>query len=376
MNGVASFSGLTLSPAGSYTLSISSNGLTPASASITVSSSTPTTATVTGNVFLDLNAGGTSQTGEPGLFNHTVFLDLNNNGKLDAGEPLATTDGAGNFTLSNLTPGSYTLRLLTYPGDVVTGPSSANYSITVSAGQVLGGQNFGMQLASLLAPVTPSSGPFGSTNPTLDAALVQGVYHLILGRAADAPGLAYWTGQLETGLTVSDMASAFYHATEYDTSLVTSFYQTYFGRSPDGGGLNYWVKQLQAGLNDIDLAEGLLSSPEYSTLHPSNQDFAQSAYQNVLSRAADASGLTYWTQSLTNGTVNRATLMHDFLHYPEVYLRAIDSFYVGFFGRVSDSAGEQGWFGLIQGGSKTLFDVAASVLGSLEFAHLASLTVH
>jgi hypothetical protein len=59
---------------------------------------------ITGQVFLDLNADGVKQPGEPGLKDRTLYLDLNNNGVQDTGEPTAPTDPSGNYAFTGLAP--------------------------------------------------------------------------------------------------------------------------------------------------------------------------------------------------------------------------------------------------------------------------------
>jgi hypothetical protein len=67
-------------------------------------------ATVSGQVFNDLNAEGVHDPGEPGLSQWTIFLDANNDGNFDPGEPSTTTDANGNFAFASLGPGSYSVR--------------------------------------------------------------------------------------------------------------------------------------------------------------------------------------------------------------------------------------------------------------------------
>jgi serine-aspartate repeat-containing protein C/D/E len=58
--------------------------------------------TLTGSVFNDKNGDGIGQSTDPGLANWQVFIDLNNNGFIVAGDPVATTNSAGNYTLTYL----------------------------------------------------------------------------------------------------------------------------------------------------------------------------------------------------------------------------------------------------------------------------------
>src|SRR5579871_65570 len=97
------------------------------------------------------------------------------------------------------------------------------------------------------------------------SAYIAGLYEDVLGRAADQPGLAYWTKQLETGLSRSVIANAFVHSGEGLTRQVVDAYQTILGRPADGAGLNYWVSALKAGRSLEQVQVGLASSVEYFT---------------------------------------------------------------------------------------------------------------
>jgi protocatechuate 3,4-dioxygenase beta subunit len=108
---------------------------------------------ITGQVFLDLNADGVKQPGEPGLKNRTLFLDVNNNGLQDVGEPTAITDANGNYAFSGLAPGTYVVRDRLQPGWYLSVPAAGSY-VVASAGQLVTGRDFGeYQLASIAGHV-------------------------------------------------------------------------------------------------------------------------------------------------------------------------------------------------------------------------------
>src|SRR5690606_3414952 len=67
--------------------------------------------TITGHVFSDLNGDGSQSNTEPNLVNRLVYIDVNDNNVRDAGERSTPTDGLGNYRLTGLPPGSYTVRV-------------------------------------------------------------------------------------------------------------------------------------------------------------------------------------------------------------------------------------------------------------------------
>jgi protocatechuate 3,4-dioxygenase beta subunit len=92
---------------------------------------------VSGNVYNDLNGNGSQDQGEPGLKGWTVNV-VNAGGKVVAH---ATTDASGNYTITGVGPGSFTLNEVTQTGWVITQPTNPNYySFTTSSGvNVVGG---------------------------------------------------------------------------------------------------------------------------------------------------------------------------------------------------------------------------------------------
>ncbi len=94
-------------------------------------------AKVQGRVFVDGNGNGVYDTGEAGVRQVPIRLyqDANGNGTLDPGDPQLAereTGGAGNYTFTTLTPGSYLVKVLSRSGYPVVGNTVVSFNITLA----------------------------------------------------------------------------------------------------------------------------------------------------------------------------------------------------------------------------------------------------
>lgn len=120
------------------------NVLEPALAGVPATAPTTATGSISGEVYTDSNGDGKLDDGETGLPGVTVYLDTNNSGKLVSGDPSIVTGSSGTFTFSNLPAGTYHLREVLPPEWYkLTQPSSGVYTITLSGGSKVTGENFG-----------------------------------------------------------------------------------------------------------------------------------------------------------------------------------------------------------------------------------------
>jgi protocatechuate 3,4-dioxygenase beta subunit len=101
---------------------------------------------VSGTVYNDINGDGSFNGGDQALSGWTVFLDTNNNGIFDAGaDPTAVSGSNGNYSFTNLSPGTYHVLVSTPDGWRQTQPFSGSYTIGLAAGQNTISENFGAQ---------------------------------------------------------------------------------------------------------------------------------------------------------------------------------------------------------------------------------------
>lgn len=101
------------------------------------------------------------------------------------------------------------------------------------------------------------------------------LYDSFVGRQPDRDGLVFWTGQIKSGAyQLAQVADAFAVSPEYraatqgktNAQLVDFMYQNTLDRAPDAGGRAYWTDQLDRGLSKGQLLLEFSQSPEHAGL--------------------------------------------------------------------------------------------------------------
>ena len=114
-------------------------------------------ARIAGTVFMDANVDGVMNGAEGGIPGWRVFLDRDGDAILDIGEVSVVTDPAGRYAFDNVEPGTHSVRVAEWANYFATVPSAGQRSVTVAAGQSIGGRHFGQKRRPRnVAPVTPA----------------------------------------------------------------------------------------------------------------------------------------------------------------------------------------------------------------------------
>ncbi|MBX3674354.1 MAG: DUF4214 domain-containing protein [Burkholderiales bacterium] len=189
-------------------------------------------------------------------------------------------------------------------------------------------------------------------------------YRDFLGREGDAAGIAYWADQVVTrAQTSGQVVSRFFSSTEFAEAVapVVRLYFAYFLRVPDYDGLRHWVAQYKSGMTLQEISDAFAASPESLARYGALDDsaFVGLLYDNVLGRAPDATGLSFWTAQLATNAMTRGQLITTFSESAE-YRAAIENevfvtmIYLGMLRRAPDPAGFAFWVGYMDGGNSRL----------------------
>jgi sugar lactone lactonase YvrE len=186
------------------------------------------------------------------------------------------------------------------------------------------------------------------------------VYKTFFNRDPDSAGLAYWKGQLSSGITRDMVIASFTFSTEFtnftqaifghtqvraENDMVTDMYRGFLQRLPDDTGFQFWVGKLRAAqcLTNgqgqqaaavrqavIDLTNEFLASPEYTNRNRTDPQFLADVYNAIQRRGGDTSGMAFWLGWLaTSGNTRAGMLSNTVLYSPEFQARVYNVVYQG-----------------------------------------------
>jgi len=91
------------------------------------------------------------------------------------------------------------------------------------------------------------------------------------------------------------------------STQLQELYVAYFGRAADPTGLDYWT---EVGVSQAAFAANMYAQNEFTSVYGSKSVEAQvnQIYKNLFDREADVTGLTYWTQQINLGNLQVAEI--------------------------------------------------------------------
>ena len=284
------------------------------------------------------------------------------------------------------------------------GSSTKVYTLTAEEASkgFLYGLNGGRQGLAYLLQTDPYSDVTGRgiyRKKTQTADFVTRMYRQCLSREPDAAGLAGWAEQLESGrMNGAQVAEAFVFSDEMlsknlsDEAFIKVLYRAMMGREADAAGLAGWLKELT---NDYstrsEVTKAFVESSEFTGICSSygilRGDFAASGdierfvsrfYTICLGRPADQKGLWGWVGQLKNRQMNGAQIAEAFFFSAEFTDKNVsDEAYVALLyrtilGREADADGRSGWVEQLMSSRMTRRDMLGAFIVSDEFTRLCA----
>nr|WP_314876133.1 DUF4214 domain-containing protein [uncultured Pseudomonas sp.] len=326
--------------------------------------------TVKGDQNTLIDAGDGNDTIVTGNGDNTVIAGLGNNN---------VTTGSGNDTII-LSGSNHADVVDTGAGyDVVQLDGTRDdYNLTVGSNfnvNLTGNQTAAISNAEFLQFVDADDNveSIALAHNDAEAAALR-LYQGILDRDADLDGAKFFTGFVNNGGSLTDVANAFLNSSEFagvnNTADVNDLYQALLGRAADDTGASTWTALLANGGTLADVAAAISVSAEAQVLDASNGTFVESLYEAALGRDADEAGLQNWVSQLFNGA-SRAEIAQSIVGSAEAASKAnadfIDSLYSSALDRTADDAGKAHWAAQLEAGASQA-DVAIGIVGSAEAA--------
>jgi hypothetical protein len=209
--------------------------------------------------------------------------------------PIAGVDlGGGNQG----SPGDNNFRGFIASGSPTAGAIFLS-AVTMSEGTIAAEHNL------FAAGVTPANVVW-DPNSNLDlanplsatAAFVAALYNDFLQRPGDttsALDAGYWVNRLSAGtLTPTAVVNAITQSSEALGVIVNQLYQKILGRTADAAGLANFVSMLQHGATVEQVVTDLVTSQEYANLSGFNSGYVQSLYVKLLGRIGSNAEVASW----------------------------------------------------------------------------------
>ncbi len=171
---------------------------------------------------------------------------------------------------------------------------------------------------------------------------VTALYRIIFDREPDVAGLNAWVAVLEKGYTNKKVLAGFVNSEEFDNlcrdlgiargtykpdetvdksnktaAFAARLYKICLGRAYEEDGLDNWVRALTYGTVDVySVVKEFFNSEEFENRCLDDTEFVTVAYQTILDREPDVSGLKSWRDALTRGYA-RYRIVNGFLKSTE-----------------------------------------------------------
>jgi hypothetical protein len=339
-----------------------------------------------------LYAGGATVNVESTPANVPVTIDLGSGTQVVNISPTARNLGSiqGNVTViggvgydtlnvddqANSSAVTYTLNVgPSFNGSSVTRPGSAAiiYNTHLSCGPIAGvvlngGSGNDTYLVSG-TPITPETINAGSGSNTLDLPGPGTAASLLITQSAST-GSGKWTFAGNVPLAFSGIQTlndAGTLTSIQNAAFLSHAYQDLLHRGIDFTGLTGWSAQLTAGLSRTQFALDVLYSTEYVT------DLVTADYVKYLHRSPDPTGLSFWVGQLQSGAYTfeqfQASLVASqeyFALHGSTYGGFVQAVYLDVLGRPADPNGLAGWTQYLASGG-SLGGVAGAFFGCTEY---------
>ncbi|HEU0043412.1 DUF4214 domain-containing protein [Sphingomonas sp.] len=204
------------------------------------------------------------------------------------------------------------------------------------------------------------------------------LYDAVLHRAPGQVELEGWLDRAAKGMNLEQVAAYFLDSAEFkaagatvgpDSAFVDFLYRHALGREAELTGRAYWTGQLAGGLSRADALLFFSESAEHKdrTADQTATGYFQTdegyqtialLYDSFADRLPDTAGLMHWGDQLNGGTRSLSEIASLFVISPEFqgrtgsmsHAQLVDFMYRNTLGREADPGGRAGWIAALDGG--------------------------
>ena len=141
---------------------------------------------------------------------------------------------------------------------------------------------------------------------------VNAAYVALLGRAAEGSAANWAAGSLteealaQTILSIDDSFKNDVERKATNADFVDALYSELLGKAGDAEGKTFWTNALNSGLSKEQVKLQFINAAKannenLSAFYAENELFVNNVYGNLLGRGADSDGLKFWADALNNG---------------------------------------------------------------------------
>ena len=141
---------------------------------------------------------------------------------------------------------------------------------------------------------------------------VNAAYVALLGRAAEGSAANWAAGSLteealaQTILSIDDSFKNDVERKATNADFVDALYTDLLGKAGDAEGKTFWTNALNSGLSKEQVKLQFINAAKannenLSAFYAENELFVNNVYGNLLGRGADSDGLKFWADALNNG---------------------------------------------------------------------------
>ena len=141
---------------------------------------------------------------------------------------------------------------------------------------------------------------------------VNAAYVALLGRAAEGSAANWAAGSLteealaQTILSIDDSFKNDVERKATNADFVDALYSELLGKAGDAEGKTFWTNALNSGLSREEVKLQFINAAKannenLSAFYAENELFVNNVYGNLLGRGADSDGLKFWADALNNG---------------------------------------------------------------------------